>query len=277
MNWIKGLFVCAAIIVGLNVPADADDKEADKKIVIDGSTTVGPIAKAFASYYKKKNPDVKINISETGSGNGAKSLVNNGCDIAIMSRFMKKSEFKTAVEKGIVPMPHVVAMDGIAVVLHPSNPVKQLTLSQLSAIYSGKVKNWKDVGGPNKKIVKISRDTSSGTYEVFSKIVLKEKKMKDVEYVASNGAARARVSKTPAAIAYVGMAYLEGVKPIKVNGVEPTTSNIGTGRYPLARPLFMWTNGFPEIGSEVYSYIMLHSTKIGKKIISELHFVPIGE
>ncbi len=277
MNLLKSLLVCFALIAGLNGAGYSDESAKDNKIVIDGSTTVGPIAKAFAGYYKKQNPDVKINISETGSGNGAKSMINNACNIAIMSRFMKKSEFKTAVEKGVIPMPHVVAMDGIAVVVHPSNPVKQLTLSQLCAIYSGKVTNWKAVGGPDKKIVIISRDTSSGTYEVFHKLVLQDKKMKDVEYVASNGAARARVSKTPAAIGYVGLGFLEGVKPIKVNGVEPTTSNIGTGRYPLARPLFMWTNGFPKIGSHVYSFIMLHTSKVGKKIISELHFVPVGE
>ena len=150
-------------------PASAGDK-----IVIDGSTTVGPIAKAFAEYYMSKNPDVNITVSESGSGNGAKSLINGACDIADMSRFMKDKEFNAAVEKGIMPVAHVVAIDGIAVIVHPSNSIKDLTVDQVKDIYMGKVKNWKKVGGPSKKIVKISRDTNSGTYETFEGLVMQK-------------------------------------------------------------------------------------------------------
>ncbi|MCI0471342.1 MAG: substrate-binding domain-containing protein, partial [Candidatus Aminicenantes bacterium] len=136
-----------------------------EKIVIEGSTTVGPIAKAFAEYYMKLNPEVNITVSESGSGNGAKALVNGSCQIATMSRLLKQNEYEAAVHSEILPVTHVVAFDGIALSVHPSNPVKGLTLDQVKNIYLGKIKNWKELGGPNMPIVIISRDTNSGTYE----------------------------------------------------------------------------------------------------------------
>ena len=171
---------------------------AQDKIIIDGSTTVGPIAKAFAEYYMQKNPGVNITVSESGSGNGAKSLVNGTCDVADMSRFMKAEEFKAAIEKGIYPVAHVVAIDGIAIIVHPSNPVSGLTVEQVRDIYTGKITNWKQVGGPNVRIVMISRDTNSGTYESFEELVMKNAKLANTaEYVGSNGAIRQRVQGTP--------------------------------------------------------------------------------
>ena len=134
-----------------------------KKIVVDGSTTVGPIAKAFAEYYMKAHPAVNITVSESGSGNGAKSLINGACDVADMSREAKDKEVAAAKEKNRQFTEHVVAMDGIAVAVHPSNPVGALTKAQVADIYSGKISNWKEVGGPDLKIVIISRDTNSCT------------------------------------------------------------------------------------------------------------------
>ncbi len=152
-----------AIAVGIGVASAADEA----KLVLDGSTTVGPIAKAFAEYYMAKNKGVNVTVNESGSGNGAKGIINSTCDIANMSRFMKEKEFKAAAEKGVMPVAHVVAMDGLPVLVHPSNPVKQLTVEQVRDIYMGKTTNWKQVGGPDKEIVVISRDTNSGTYETF--------------------------------------------------------------------------------------------------------------
>ena len=142
---------------------------------MDGSTTVGPIAKAFAEYYMSVNPDVNVTVSESGSGNGAKSLINGVCDIANLSRFMKDKEFAAAVEKGINPVAHVVAMDGLPILVHPANSVANLTVDQVRNIYQGKITNWKDVGGVNGEIVVISRDTNSGTYETFHKLVMTHK------------------------------------------------------------------------------------------------------
>ncbi len=247
------------------------------RIIIDGSTTVGPIAKAFAEYYMAKHPDVSVTVSESGSGNGAKSLINGVCDIADMSRFMKNKEFAAAVEKGIMPVAHVVAMDGIAIIVHPSNPIKSLTVQQVRDIYMGKIKNWKELGGPNVEIVMISRDTNSGTYETFEKLVMSKKKIHEKsEYVGSNGAIRQRVQSTKAAMGYVGLGFVDrSVKALEIDGVMPEASTIVSGVYPIARPLFMFTNGYPKLGSHIFSFITLYLTPKGQEIVEEIGFIPV--
>ncbi len=245
-------------------------------IVIDGSTTVGPIAKAFAEYYMELNPAVNITVSESGSGNGAKSLINGVCDVADMSRFMKKKEFKAAVENGINPVAHVVALDGLPILVHPSNPVKSLTLEQVRNIFKGKIRNWKEVGGPDRKIIKVSRDTNSGTYETFEKLVMKKKKISgDTEYVGSNGAIRQRVQSTPAAIGYAGLGFVDKtVKALEVNGVYPSQSTVASGEYPIARPLFMFTNGYPKLGTHLYRFVTLYLSEKGQEIVEDIGFIP---
>ncbi len=252
---------------------------AETKIVIDGSTTVGPISKAFADFYKENHSGVNITISESGSGNGVKSLMNNACDIANMSRFMKPAEFKSCVDKGILPVAHVVAFDGLAVVVNPKNPVKALTVSQIADIYTGKISNWKQLGGEDAKIVVVSRDTNSGTYETFNELVLKKAAItKDAEYVGSNGQARTRVNTTKNAIAYVGLGFVDDtVKPLSVEGILPAVKSVSTGKYPIARPLYMFTNGYPKMGSDVYNFVTLHLSKEGREIVSDLGYIPVCE
>ena len=252
----------------------AQNKE---KIIIDGSTTVGPIAKAFAEYFMSKHPNVNVTVSESGSGNGAKSLINGACDVADMSRFMKLKEYSAAVDKGVTPVAHVVAMDGLAIIVHPSNPVGKLTIKQVKDIYMGKITNWKEIGGPDVAIIIISRDTNSGTYETFEKLVMNKEKIIDrAEYVGSNGAVRSRVQSTPAAVGYVGLGFLDKtVKGLKVNGIYPTLKTIATGTYPIARPLFMFTNGYPRMGSHVYRFVTFYLTEEGQKIVERIGFVPV--
>lgn len=247
------------------------------KIVVDGSTTVGPIAKAFAEYYMSKNPGVNVTVSESGSGNGAKSLINGTCDVATMSRFMKDEEFKAAVEKGVFPVATVVAVDGIAIIVHPSCPVQGLTVEQVRDIYMGRITNWKALGGPNVAIVLISRDTNSGTYESFESLVMSKQKISDkAEYVGSNGAVRSRVQSTPAAIGYVGLGFVDKtVKALKVNDIAPDNATVVSGAYPVARPLFMFTNGYPKMGSSLYGFLNLYLTQKGQQIIEEIGFVPV--
>jgi phosphate transport system substrate-binding protein len=250
---------------------------AEESIVIDGSTTVGPIAKAFAEYYMSLNPNVNITVSESGSGNGAKSLINGVCDVADMSRFMKGKEFTAAVEAGITPVAHVVALDGLPVIVHPSNPVKGLTVEQVRDIYMGKITSWKEVGGPDKAIVVVSRDTNSGTYETFEKMVMQKQKIADgTEYVGSNGAVRQRVQSTPAAIGYAGLGFVDRtVKALEINGIAPSQSTVITGEYPIARPLFMFTNGYPKLGSHLYRFVTLYLSEKGQEIVESIGFVPV--
>ena len=247
------------------------------KIVVDGSTTVGPIAKAFAEYYMHKHPTVNITVSESGSGNGAKGIINETCDVGTMSRPMKRSEKEAAQSAGVLPIEHIVAMDGIALIVHESNPLQDLAIKQIRDVYTGKITNWKELGGPDRPIVVISRDTNSGTYETFESLVMNKEKMAGkTEYVGSNGAVRQRVMSTAGAIGYVGLAFCEGVKPVKVNGIEATPETVVAKTYPVARPLYMYTNGRPSQNSPLFDFINLSATPEGKKIIQATGFIPLN-
>jgi len=245
---------------------------AAEKLQIDGSTTVGPIGDAFAEVFKDK---AAVTVSKTGSGDGAAALMEGRCDIAMMSRFMKNAEFKAAVDKGIMPVAHAIAM--VCVVVNESNPVTGLTTEQIRSIYKGEITNWKQVGGPDKAIVVISRDTSSGTYETFEELVMHKEKMGPAtEYVNSNPQAHARVKSTEGAIGYVGLGFVDRyVKAIKVDGVMPDRKTIARGTYPLSRPLFLFTNGYPKLGSIVYQFCTFHLTEEGQEIIEAKGFVPV--
>ncbi len=254
---------------------------AQERIVLDGSTTVGPIGKAFAEYYMQQNPGVNVTVSESGSGNGARSIINKTAQVGMMSRFMAVGEFKAALENEVMPVVHVVALDGLPVLVHPSNPVDDLTVEQVRKIYKGEITNWREVGGPNRQIVVISRDTNSGTYETFYGMVMthaggKEKIGAGAEYVGSNGAVRQRVQTTPAAIGYAGLGFVdETVKALKIEGVMPSEATVRTGEYAIARALYMFTDRYPELGTHLYRLMNLHLTQEGEEIVKSIGFVPV--
>ena len=245
-------------------------------IVIKGSTTVLPIAQKTAEAYMKQNPDVKITISGGGSGEGIKALVDGSTDIADSSRFIKQKEVDLAVKNGIYPVPFAVAYDCIVPVVHPSNSIVNITLAQLKDVYTGKIKNWKEIGGPDKKVVVISRDTSSGTYEVWSeKVLKKERVFPGALLQASNGAVCQAVSKNPNAIGYIGLGYVnKDVKALTVDRVEGSKTTTLNGTYPISRPLFMFTQGWPK--GDVLNFInfVLNPSK-GQKEVEESGYVPL--
>jgi phosphate transport system substrate-binding protein len=168
-------------------------------------------------------------------------------------------------------------MDGVCVVVHPSNPVKELTTAQVRDIYMGKITNWRQLGGPNAKIVAISRDTSSGTYETFHGLVMKKQQMAaGVEYVNANPQAHARVGNTRGAIAYVGLGFVDShVKALIIDKVKPTRRAIAGGTYPVSRPLFMFTNGYPKLGSMTHRFCTFYLTEKGQELVEAKGFVPL--
>ena len=267
----------AAVVGGTSGPAFAWEGKEKETLQIEGSTTVGPIADEFAEAFRKLHPEVTITVKKTGSGDGAAALIDGRCQIAAMSRFMKPEEVKKAVDKGVVPVSHAVAMDGVCVIIHPSNPVKGLTVEQIRDIFTGKITSWSGVGGTDTPIVIISRDTSSGTYEAFSHFVMGKKKLAGkTEYVSSNPQAHARVSSTEGAIGYVGLGFVDAkVKAVEVNGVVPSKKTVLSGKYPLSRPLFLFTNGYPEPGSAVHAFCTFFLTEKGQEIIEAKGFVPM--
>jgi phosphate transport system substrate-binding protein len=243
---------------------------------IDGSTTVLPIAQKAAEAYMKEHPQVAISVSGGGSGNGIKAIIDGTTDIADSSRFIKDGEVKQAIEKGTYPVPFAVAYDCIVPVVHPSNPVKNLTVDQLRLIYKGEIDNWKGVGGPDLKIVVISRDTSSGTYEVWEEKVMNKERVSPAALLqASSGAVAQAVAGNKFAVGYLGIGYLnDKVKALTVNdiaGNEETTLN---GTFPISRPLFMFTRGWPTGDALNFVNYMMHPQK-GQKWVKEAGFVPL--
>jgi phosphate transport system substrate-binding protein len=273
------ILACAAMATLLCVRA-ATAADAEKRTLqIEGSTTVGPIADAFAEVFQKSRPDCTITVKKTGSGDGAAALVDKRCDIASMSRFMKPEEFRKAVDNGVTPVAHAIAMDGVCLIVHPSNPLMEITIEQARKIYAGELANWKELGGPDAKVVAISRETNSGTYETFEHFVMGKTKMAaGVEYVTSNPQAHARVKSTAGAVSYVGLGFVDkDVKALKVNGVLPTRKTIATGTYPLSRPLYMFTDGYPKLGSVLHAFITYYLCEKGQEIIEAKGFVPLTQ
>ena len=252
---------------------------AEQKLTIDGSTTVGPIAKAFAEYLMRQDNTINITVSESGSGNGAKALLNGTCDIANLSRHLKDSEKEAMTAKGLKPVAHVAAFDALPVIVHPSNKVGALTIAQIKDIYTGKITNWKDVGGFDRGIVVISRDTNSGTYETFAELVVGKdgKVVQSAEYTGSNGAVRQRVQKTDGAIGYIGIGFIDDtVKVLKVNGIEPSVETVLDKTYPICRELFMFTNGEPAADSLTGRFLGLIASKEGAEMVEEIGYVPVS-
>jgi phosphate transport system substrate-binding protein len=246
-----------------------------EEIKITGSTTVLPIAQKTAELFMKKKPEARISVAGTGSGDGVKAIIDGTADIGDSSRDMKDKEISLAKEKGVNPVKTEVALDCIVPVVHPSNPIKALTIDQLSDIYTGKVKNWKDIGGEDKTIVVISRDSSSGTFEVWNEKVLHEQRVRpDAQLQASNGAVAQAVAGNKFAIGYVGIGYVnDKLKALTVNGVTASADTARNKTYPVARGLYMFTGGQPK--GVVKEYLDFVLGPEGQEAVKAEGFVPV--
>ncbi|MBI9030703.1 PstS family phosphate ABC transporter substrate-binding protein [bacterium] len=245
------------------------------KITMSGSTTVLPIAQACAEEFMNQNPKVNISVRGGGSSIGIKDIMAGTVEIGNASRDAKGKEINKAKESGIDLYQNVVANDGIAIIVNPKNTITNLTLEQIQAIYTGKYTNWNELGGPDMNIVLISRDTSSGTYEVFYEIAMKKQNIvQNCIMVASNNAAVTSVKDTPGAISYAGLGYLSSsVKPVQVNGVDPTMANVLSGKYAVARKLNMYTNGAPQGITKTFIDFILSDE--GQKIVEKQGFIKV--
>ncbi|WP_462272467.1 PstS family phosphate ABC transporter substrate-binding protein [Methanohalophilus sp.] len=250
-----------------------------ENINIEGSTTVFPLAQAAAEIYMENHPEKSINVISGGSTTGIKALIDGKVDIAMASRKMKNSEKKAAEANGIDPVEHVIAWDGLTVVVNPANSVDQLTYDQIKGIYDGSISNWADVGGEDEEIIIQNRDPSSGTYGYFKDELLGEDKFRpDLVSRDSNGAIVQAVTQKDSAIGYIGFAYLDdSVKAVDIdagNGmVEPTSENILSGKYPLARPLHFYTDGQPTgLAADFIEFIL---SEEGTIIINDVGYFPV--
>lgn len=245
------------------------------KLTVTGSTTVLPVMQKVAEDYMNEHENFEISISGGGSGNGIAALMDGTCDIAMASRKMKDEEKKKMDEKGIDFKEVEIAYDGISVVLHPSNPVEELTKDQVHDIYTGDIKNWSEVGGPDLEIVVVSRDTASGTYGMFMKKVVNEDPLREDSLMqASNAAVRSAVAGSEGAIGYIGLGYVDDtVKPIKIDGVEPSVETVASGEYPVSRALNLYYPKDSKAGvNELIEYVLGDK---GQKIVKEVGYIPL--
>ncbi len=268
---MKKLLIAFVALAVLSVSALAFASE----IRIKGSTTVDPAMKKLVSVYQAAHPGVNFSISATGSGDGAKAIINKTANIGMMSRDMKPAEIKKCQALGFEPIQFVIALDCLVPIVHPSNPVNALTTAQLKNIYQDKIGDWKDVGGPKGMIALFSRETNSGTYEVWHKKVMKKEDEFDlVSRMPSNAAMAAKISGNKKGIGYVGLGFLNPkIKALTVNGIKATVATGKDGSYPLSRGLNLYTGGQPT--GETKAFIDFVMSSAGQKIIAEVGFVPI--
>lgn len=249
---------------------------------IKGSDTCLPLSQKFAENYNKSNPGSGISVVGGGSGVGIAALISGTTDIAQASRKMKMDEKLKIQEMGKSIKEVVIAYDALAVVVNPSNPVGQLTREQLEAIFTGKITNWKDVGGADLKIIVYSRETSSGTYEFFKEHVMNKKNFtSSALLMPATGAVIQSVSQTKGAIGYVGLAYLEKeVKALKVSYdkgktyVAPSVDAAKNKTYPITRPLYYYYLLGAE--SKVNALIKYILSSEGQKVVLAEGYVPLS-
>ena len=284
----KSTNVIVSAVIGLLLLSGCARKSNDaNSLQIKGSDTMVNLGQAWAEEYMKQNPGKSIAVTGGGSGTGITGLINNTCDIAEVSREMKESEIELIASKGMPPKKIIVALDGLAVVVSPANKISELTIDQLANIFTGKIKNWKELGGRDAKIVLLSREVNSGTHVYFKEHVLRHGKADGKEEFAaealllsSSQAIADEVSQNQDAIGYYGMGYITAKeKALKVAKDKnspyeaPTMENVISGAYPISRPLLMYTKGEPQgLAKTFIDYVL---SPAGQQIVKKLDFVPV--
>lgn len=277
---MKKSLIAMGLVVSMMLPSVMSAQKVVCKV--KGSDTCLPLSQKFAEVYGKKNEGSGISVIGGGSGVGISALLSNTTDIAQSSRKMKIDEKMKIQETGKSVKEVVIAYDALSVIVNPSNPVSKLTREQLEAIFTGKINNWKQVGGPDLKIIVYSRETSSGTYEFFKEIVLKKKNFaSNALLMAATGAIVQSVSQTKGAIGYIGLAYIEkNIKPLQVSFdqgktfVTPNLENAKSKKYPITRPLYYYYISGKDAAFKPFMSFILSAE--GQKIVVSEGYVPIS-
>ncbi len=252
-----------------------------KTVTVKGSDTMVILGQRWAETYMNAHPGVRIQVTGGGSGTGIAALINGGTDICEASRTMKDQEKEQVLKRhGKTAVEIPVALDGVAIYVHQSSPIRELSVSQLKDIYSGKITNWSDVGGRNERIVPYSRENNSGTYVFFKEHVLNNEDFaREVQTLPGTAAVANAVSKDPASIGYGGIAYAAGIWTIPIRRdsasepVPPSLETVQNGQYPLSRSLFFYTIGEPA--GEEKAFIDWALGPEGQKICELVGYYPL--
>lgn len=279
--------LCVLSLLAVSTSAFARPNQ--NSIQVKGSDTMVNLGQAWAEKYMEENPGDFVAVTGGGSGTGLSSLISGSCGIAMSSRNIKEKEIALAKKKNINPYETRVALDGLAVVVNPANPVSKLTLDELAGIFTGRISNWKEVGGKDERIVILSREVNSGTHVYFKEHVLRKQDPNGKEEFApgalllsSSQAIADEVAGNSAAVGYYGMGYISSKqKPILVAKDKtaeyeaPAIENVLNGKYPISRPLFLYTNGAPDgLVKKFVDYVL---SKEGQEIVLVTDFVPVNK
>jgi len=285
------IILLISVLVGCRSTGNTSDTGAPQETVYienKGSDTIVNLALAWAERYHQINPDISISVTGGGSGTGIAALMNGTVDIANASRSIKPEEEEAIRANGNDPVEFVIARDAIAIIINPQNPVNELTLQQISDIYSGKISNWKEVGGEDRPIVRLSRETNSGTHVYFLEEVLRLGDKNNETFFSpetlllpSSEGIGAEVRQNPNAIGYDGLGYVtDDMKVVAIARetggpfVMPSAETVNAGEYPIARDLYMYTNGEPT--DVIATYLEWILSPDAQEIVTELGFVPIN-
>lgn len=259
------------IISACGVTGESDSANSHSTISISGSTSVGPLTEKLAMNYEENAP-VNIEVNQIGSSAGITNAINGVSEIGMSSRDLKEEEASELQEV-------VIAYDGIVVVTHPSNKVKNLTMEQVKQIFTGEITNWKELGGEDLEIVVVSREDGSGSRDAFQEIVgySSGELIRNAIVASGNGNIKTTVSTNKHAIGFISFEYIdESISPLNINGVEATAENVLAQKYRLSRPfLFVYKEGnLSESGQHFIDFIL---TKEGQEIVSSAGAIPVSE
>ncbi len=275
MNFFKPLVaIAAACLLGASAQAGA--------ITVKGSDTLVVLAQKWAEVYMGKNPETKIQVTGGGTGTGFAALQNKTTDICNASRKIKGKETENCLKAfGKRPTEYKVAMDGLSIYVNAENPLKEISLEDLEGIFTGKIKNWKDLGGPEVPITVYSRENSSGTYEFFKEHVLQGKDFgSGAQTLQGTAQVLQAVAKDKFGIGYGGAAYGQGAKHLMVaktkgsEAIEPSEENVISGKYPISRYLFCYVNPALDKG-ETAAYLKWIRGEEGQNLVKEVGYYPL--
>lgn len=242
-------------------------------LTVAGSTTVLPINQECARLFQEKHPNVRVSVSGGGSGHGIKAAASGEIDIGGASRDLKPEEKEKYPNLKV----YDIGKDSVAIVVHPSNPIKGLTMEQASKIFSGETSNWKEIGGPDKEIHVVTRELGSGTREVFDKNVMEpyDNIIRAKLTKPSNGEIKATVAGDKAAIGYISLGYVDdSVKALNIDGVEPTEANVVSGDYPTVRTLHLMTKGEPSQLEQ--AFLDFVKSEQGQKVVEQQGYIKLS-
>ncbi len=258
-----------SVLLLLGACSDADEKASE--LIVTGSTTLLPIAEISGEMFHEKYPEYKVLVSGLGSSAGIESVAKGSSDIGTSSRDLKDSEM----DLGLYDTP--VAIDAIAVIVNPDNPIDDLTTEQVQDLFSGKIQNWSELGGKDYRVGLVNRDEASGTREAFSKIVMQGESFdRRAAVLPGTGQVRSVVAQAPGAVGYISLGFVtDEVKAVAIDGVEPSVDTVLDGSYPVQRTLHFFTVGEPQGLAKKYIDFVL-SDEVQESIVREAGFLPIS-